>query len=50
MSTMTPDPDDQELARQILEDFFGGPDSDWTEEELTDLRRAVEMDDEERGR
>lgn len=49
MSTMTPDPDEQ-FARQILEDYFTGPDSDWTREELDDALRAVELDEEERGR
>lgn len=47
---MTPGPDDEDLARQILEEYFTGPDSDWTPEELDDARRAVELDDEERLR
>lgn len=51
MTTPMPDPyRDDDLASQILEDFFAGPDSDWTPEELIDARRAVSLDDEERDR
>lgn len=45
MSVMTPDPD-EELARQILGEFFEG----WDPAELRTALRAVELDDEERDR
>lgn len=41
-----PGPDEQDLARQILEEHFG----DWDPAELDDALRAVELDDEERER